>query len=173
MPQIFSVGARSIFVNTVAWAGILLAMLSVISSLIHRSSGQLLRDFPAPQSLAYLFDDHLPLLVACVAVLSLATLVAAIGLLLRLNWARIVFIGLLIFAILANLAGLWLQQQVVQTVVSHTLASTALPEQALSALGGLATASKILGVFMTAGLCAVLVWIIIRLMSQPVRQEFV
>ena len=50
-------------------------------------------------------------------VVSLATLASAIGLLLRLDWARRVFIGMLVLAIVANLLGLWFQHEVVQSVV--------------------------------------------------------
>jgi hypothetical protein len=172
MPQILSVGARSPFVNSVAWIGILLALLFAMSPLARSISAPLLSAFPAQEGLMRLYEQHLPWLVASGVALSLATLAAAIGLLLRLNWARVAFIGLLTVGIVANLAGLWLQQEMVQTVVSRTLASSELPVQALDALGGLAAASRVLGAFMTVGTCGLLAWIIYRLMSRSVRQEF-
>lgn len=127
---------------------------------------------PPGEGLRQLIEQRLPWLLACGLAMSLATLAAAIGLLLRLNWARVAFIGLLTVGIVANLAGLWLQQELVHSVVSRTAASTVLPVQALDALGGLAMVSTILAAFVTASTCGVLVWTIYRLMSQSVRQEF-
>lgn len=172
MPQVFSVGARSPFVNTIAWIGICIALLFAVSPLARSMTASVESAFPAPEGLRQLIEQRLPWLLACGLAMSLATLAAAIGLLLRLNWARVAFIGLLTVGIVANLAGLWLQQELVHSVVSRTAASTVLPVQALDALGGLAMVSTILAAFVTASTCGVLVWTIYRLMSQSVRQEF-
>src|SRR3954451_18136331 len=104
--------------------------------------------------------------------LSGATLASAIGLLLRLDWARRTFIVLLGVAIVANLLGLWLQQEVVQSVVSSTLAAAPIPSQVLGVFGSFVTAARVMAVLVTLGGCAVLAWIIGRLMSASVRQEF-
>jgi hypothetical protein len=104
--------------------------------------------------------------------LSLATLVAAVGLWMRLEWARRVFIGLLVVAIVGHLASLWLQHEVVQSLVQGTLGSTSLPAQAMEVFGGFVTASRVLGGLMTLGACGLLAWVIRRLMSPMVRQEF-
>jgi len=105
-------------------------------------------------------------------VISLATLASAIGLLMRLDWARRTFIGLLALAICANLLSLWLQQEVLQSVVSNTLRSAAIPPQAMGVFGGFVTAARVMAVLMTLVGCALLGWIIRRLMSATVRQEF-
>jgi hypothetical protein len=105
-------------------------------------------------------------------VVSLATLASAIGLLLRLDWARRAFIGMLALAIVANLLGLWFQHEVVQSVVDATLSSSPLPQKALGVFGGFVTAARAMGAAMTLAACALLGWIIHRLMSAPVRQEF-
>ena len=102
----------------------------------------------------------------------LATLASAIGLLLRLDWARRVFIGMLVLAIVANLLGLWFQHEVVQSVVDATLSSAPLPQKALGVFGGFVTAARAMGAAMTLVACALLGWIIHRLMSAGVRQEF-
>jgi hypothetical protein len=94
------------------------------------------------------------------------------GLLLRLDWARRTFIGLLVVAIVANLLGLWLQQEVVQSVVDNTLARTTIPAQALGVFGGFVTAARVMALLMSLAACWLLVWIIRRLMSASVRQEF-
>ena len=143
MPQTFNVGARSIFVTVTAWVFIVLGALASASSLVQQAF-----------------------------VVSLATLASAIGLLLRLDWARRVFIGLLAFAIVANLLGLWLQHEMVRSVVADTLSQAPLPPQAVGVFGGFVTAARVMAVVVTLGACALLAWIIRRLMSPAVRQEF-
>jgi hypothetical protein len=104
--------------------------------------------------------------------MSLATLASAIGLLMRLDWARRTFIALLVVAIVANLVGIWLQQEVLQSVVSNTLNSVAIPQKALGVFGGFVTAARVMATSMTLLACFLLLWIIRRLMSATVRQEF-
>ena len=115
---------------------------------------------------------YLPWVVGAGLVISFATLASAIGLLLRLDWARRSFIGLLALAIVVNLLGLWLQQEVVQSVVHNTLSRTVVPAQVLGVFGGFVTAARVMAVAMTLAACAMLAWIIRRLMSDSVRQEF-
>jgi hypothetical protein len=83
-----------------------------------------------------------------------------------------VFIGMLGFAIVANLLGLWIQHELVQSVVSSTLSSTRLAPEALGVFGGFVTATRVMAVVMTVAACWVLAWVIRRLMSPSVRQEF-
>lgn len=177
MPQTYNVGARSLFVTATAWVFIVLALLTSISALVQNAAVASL--MPGMQAAAErlplltgLLIGYLPWVVGIGVVMSLATLASAIGLLLRLDWARRSFIGLLVVAILANLIGLWLQQEVVQSVVSSTLNSVAIPQQALGVFGGFVTAARVMAVLMTLLGCALLGWIIRRLMSATVRQEF-
>jgi hypothetical protein len=179
MPQTFNVGARSLFVTATAWVFIVLAVLASMSALVQNAGLaslvpglQVTTGSAALPLLTGLLVGYLPWVVGTGLVMSLATLASAIGLLLRLDWARRSFIGLLIFAIVANLLGLWLQQEVLQSVVSSTLSSVAIPERALGVFGGFVTAARVMAVLMTLVGCALLGWIIRRLMSASVRQEF-
>lgn len=179
MPQTYNVGARSLFVTATAWVFILLAGFASVSALLQNAlvaslmpGLQQAGQQPAMPLLTGLLIGYLPWVVGTGLVMSLATLASAIGLLLRLDWARRAFIGVLAVAICANLLGLWLQQEVVQSVVSSTLSSAPIPPQALGVFGGFVTAARVMGVLMTLGGCALLVWIIRRLMSASVRQEF-
>jgi hypothetical protein len=61
---------------------------------------------------------------------------------------------------------------VVQSVVDATLSRSPLPEQALGVFGGFVTAARAMGAAMTLVACGLLVWIIHRLRSASVRQEF-
>jgi len=178
MPQTFNVGARSLFVTTTAWVFIVLAVLACVSALVQNAAvASLMPGFAmvggqAQPLLTGLLIGYLPWVVGTGLVMSFATLASAVGLLLRLDWARRAFIGLLAVAIVANLLGLWLQQEVVQSVVHNTLSHTTIPEQVLGVFGGFVTAARVMAVLMTLVACAMLAWIIRRLMSEAVRQEF-
>ncbi len=75
-------------------------------------------------------------------------------------------------AIVANVCGLWLQQEMLQSLVSSTLQRSPLPPLAADVFGGFVTAARVMAVLVTVGACGLLVWIIRRLMSPAVRQEF-
>lgn len=173
MPTTIAVGARSLFVTATAWAFIVLGAAACVSSLVQNAMLASLLQGPAVRAgvIGFLMQ-HLPWVTGVGLVLSLATLASAIGLLLRLEGARRVFIGVLAVAIVANLLGLWLQQEMMQSVVSTTLSATPLPPQAMGVFGGFVTAARVMAVVVTLGACGLLGWIIRRLMSAAVRQEF-
>ena len=81
-------------------------------------------------------------------------------------------IALLVLAIAANIAGMWLQQEVLQSLVSSTLQRAPLPPHAADVFGGFVTAARAGAVLLTLAACGLLAWIIRRLMSPAVRQEF-
>lgn len=177
MPITIAVGSRSLFVTATAWLFILLGVVASLSALVQNAMlasllPALSSSSPAVSGLMGLMLDYMPWVVGTGLVMSLATLASAIGLLLRLDWARRTFIGLLVVAIVANLLGLWLQQEMMQSVVSRTLGSVALPPQALGVFGGFVTAARVMAVVVTLGACGLLGWIIRRLMSAGVRREF-
>lgn len=179
MPQTINVGARSLFVTATAWAFIVLGMLASTWSLVQNAHILSLlpsmveaQDQGSLPPLTGLLMAYLPWVAAAGFAMSLSTLASAVGLLMRLNWARCIFIGLLALAIALNLAGLWLQHELVQSVVESTLARGTLPPQVLDVFGGFVTAARVMAVVVTLGGCAVLGWIIRSLMSPGVRQEF-
>jgi hypothetical protein len=179
MPHTIQVGGRSLLVTLTAWVFIVLGALASASALVQNAvvaslvpgmhvSGD---TQPLPLLTGWLIG-YLPWVVGAGLVMSLATLASAIGLLVRLDWARRVFIGVLTLAIVANLAGLWLQQEMVQSVVSATLTRAPIPPQALGVFGGFVTAARVMAILFTLGACTILAWIIRSLMSPRVRQEF-
>ena len=180
MPQTFNVGSRSMFVTLTAWVFIALSGLASVSALLQNATLASwlpgLQGLGAAQPLPLLTSllvGYLPWVMGAGLAMSLATLASAAGLLLRLDWARRCLIGLLGLAIAANLLGLWLQHEVVQSVVEATLARSPLPPAAAQVFGGLVTASQVMATLVTLAACALLAWIIRRLMSPTVRQEFV
>ena len=179
MPQTYNVGAPSVFVTVTAWVFIVLGALASVSTLVQSAfvaslapAGAHGAHLPALPLMTSLLMGYLPWVVGAGFVLSLATLASALGLLLRLDWARRVFIGLLVVAIVANLLGLWLQHEVVQSVVANTLSGAPLPPQAAGVFGGFVTAARVMAMLVTLGACGMFGWIIRRLMSPAVRQEF-
>jgi hypothetical protein len=173
MPQTFNVGARSRFVTITAWVVIVFAAVGAVEAAVHHAT--LMSLAPRGSGLppvSGLVVRHLPWFTGAGFALSLATLGCAVGLLLRLDWARRIFIGLLALAITANLGGLWIQHEVVHSVVTATLSVAPLPPQALDVFGGFVTAARALAAAMTLAACVLLGWMIRRLMSPSVRQEF-
>jgi hypothetical protein len=156
MPQTYYLGYRSLFVTLTAWAAIVLAAVACAVGAIQQAS------------LAYL-----PWVTGAGLILAVALLVAAVGLLMRHEWARRAFIGLVVVAIAANLASLWLQHEFVQSLVDATMRDNRLPIAAVGVFGGFATAAKVLSGVVTLVACGLLAWVIRRLMSPKVRQEFV
>ena len=179
MPQTFNVGSKSLFVTLTAWAFIVLAALASASALLQNAASAsfapglaVVGTVPPLPLLTGLLLGYLPWVVGAGLLMSLATLACAVGLLLRLEWARRVFIALLVLAIAANIAGMWLQQEVLQSLVSSTLQRAPLPPHAADVFGGFVTAARVGAVLLTLAACGLLAWIIRRLMSPAVRQEF-
>lgn len=177
MPQTFNVGARSLFVTAIAWVFIVLAALTTLSALLQNAAvASLMPELRiATEHLPLvtgLLIGYLPWVVGMALVMALAMLASAVGLLMRLEWARRSFIVLVAIAIVANLLGLWLQQEVLQSVVNNTLRTVPIPQQALGVFGGFVTAARVMAMLMTLTGCGLLGGIIRRLMSAPVRQEF-
>lgn len=179
MPQTFNVGSRSLFVSITAWVFIVLGIAASALAVIEgAATASLLPGFEVGfgtrplQGLAGLLAAHMPWVAGITLALSVATLAAAIGLLLRLEWARRAFIAVVGLAIVANLAGLWLQQELLQGLIDHTLSRSPLPREAAGVFGGFATAARAAAVTLSVGTCLLLGWIIRRLNTQQVRQEF-
>lgn len=101
--------------------------------------------------------------------LSLLTLISAIGLLLRKNWARLVFVGVMALGILWNLGGILLQEYMMS-------AFPQMPAHAPPDVGaGFETMMMVMrfamGVFAIA-MSLLFAWIIKRLVSRSVKAEF-
>lgn len=176
MPQTYYVGSRSPFVTLVAWAFIVVAALASVSALVQAAQvDSVLPQWRAaavmPAATAFLLE-YLPWLMGAGVAASLALLACAVGLLMRLEWARRTAIVLLALAIAANLGGLWLQHEVVQALVDVALSRAPMPSAAAGLFGGFATATQVMSTLFTLACCVGLGWLIRRLMSDVVRQEF-
>ncbi len=175
MPQTYNVGSRSRFVNFIAWMFILLAAFACEWAVIQNATqswAALASDQSSLPWLTGLLMRHATWVFSAAIALSLATMVCAFGLLRRIEWARRVFIGLLMVAIGVDLAGLWLQQEFMHLLVDSTLRQTTLTQPVADLFGGVVTAARVLAGLITLVASVALVGIIRRLMSPSVRQEF-
>lgn len=171
MPQTFTVGSRSLFVNAMAWLALAMALLLTGSA---SSAGFMAGDALAavPRGLAALLPAVLPWAQGGALALALVTVAAAVGLLHRREWARRAFIGLLALAMVLNLAGLGMQQVAVLWLVQATLAHAALPQAAVPVFDGLVVATQSMSVLVSLGGCVLLAAVAWRLSQPIVRQEF-
>lgn len=180
---------RSTFVTVVAWIFIILSGFATFISLLQNvmvgfmpramfDSAMQDSTFARvlPPAGRFMFT-HLQLLVLCTLILTALMLAASIGLLNRRKWARLVFIGLLGFGIVYNLAGLVLEQSMMSSMTAQfpldsafsadsTLRSTA--QQFDQMMAGF----RIVMYVVTIGFAALFGWIIAKLLSRPIRAEF-
>ena len=179
MTQTFNVGARSRFVTVTAWVFIVLGLMASVSAVVQNAAASSLPGqiavagtaLPHPGLTAWLLG-YLPWVLGTGLLVSVSTLGAAVGLLLRLEWARRAFIGLLGLAIAINLGGLWLQQEVMLSLVQATLLQAPLPPAVADVFGGFVVAARSMAVLVTLGGCALMAWIAWRLTLPTIRQEF-
>ena len=153
----------SVFVTVVAWifigssccATLFIFLITVLHRLV-------ITWFPLYQpqklpefSLLEKFLDPIQILVIGL-VLSMATLIVFAGLLKRRNWARIVFIGMLIVSIASNIGNLVFEQIYLQSFRSETIVIV----------------MRIYSVLTTVAFAVLFGWIIKRLTSEAIRNEF-
>lgn len=174
--------SRSTFVTVVAWIFIVLAALASLVAIVQAlmvmfmlPAGVLppaagaygaLQDLPAALRLLL---RNVWLVFVAFWLIAIMTLVAAIGVLLRKNWARLMFVGLLGIGIAWNVGAIWLQRAIISSM--HQPPTRAPAEIA----SDLETMAKVMGIGMTlfaVGISLVLAWIAIRLMSPAISAEF-
>jgi hypothetical protein len=178
---------RSSFVTVVAWIFI---VLSGFSTLIGALQNLMIRSMPFDQLNSALQDStaaqlpaparvmfsHFQLFFLVTFLLSLLMLISSIGLLRRHNWARLVFIGLLVLGIIYLLGGLFLQQSFMSSF--NRSFSAAAPQDSLfranaQQFESLFTAMRVFMIVFSLGIASVFGWIVARLASAKVRTEFV
>jgi len=175
MPQTYNVGSRSRFVNFIAWMFILLAAFACEWAVIQNATQSwtaLAVDQASLPWLTGLLMRHATWVFSAAVALSLATMVCAFGLLRRIEWARRVFIGLLMVAIGVDLAGLWLQQEFMHLLVDSALRQATFTQGAAEVVDGVVTTARVLAGLVTLVFSLALAGIIRRLMSPAVKQEF-
>lgn len=180
---------RSTFVSAVAWIFIGLSGFASFIALMQNIVMQALflptmREHPVqtmppdvPPQMQWVFG-HLEWFFRLFLLLALVHLIAAVALLLRRNWGRIMFIGVMVFDCCYQLAGVALQwwisgsfAQMMPTPDPHHIPSSELA-QAEQFTDGMVTVMRIFSLLMALGMIALFAWIIRRLSNASIRREF-
>ena len=175
---------RSSFVNALGWIFVCLAALATLVGVLQNVMFQLVilpnmqqqlatQPLPAdmPAAMGWIFT-HMIWFFRAFLLLSVTTLVAAIGLLQRRDWARRLFIGLLVVAIAYQLLGLVAQWWFLGAM-QHTLSMPAnAPAQFAHGMRAFMLVVHVLSAIMATGLSVLFGWIIKRLHGAAIRQEF-
>lgn len=173
---------RSRFITGLAWTFIVLAGFSTLIAILQNvmlsvvfanddmrvAMSEMDKLQPMPPMFHFMFEN-IRLILAAALVTSALTLVASIGLLKRRNWARLVFIGIMAFAIVSHLAG------VAMPFIMPDWMSF-MPKDMPADVGNyFAMVMKVVMVFsvlvalITVGFC---IWVIKHLLSEEIRKEF-
>lgn len=181
---------RSTFVTVVAWIFIGLTGFATLISLLQNLMLQVVfvplmqqqhvhmsQNMPhdMPVQMGWMFD-HVIWIFRLFLLLSVSVLIASIGLLLRKEWARKLFIGLMAFGILYQIAGLFFQWWYMSAVFDHLpMPPNPKPDvaQMMQVMQGFMTVIRIFSVLMSIGMSILFGWIIKKLISAPIRLEFV
>jgi hypothetical protein len=171
--------ARSSFVTVVAWIFIVLAgfttLISVLQNIMVHTvfpadqmqeamNAAKAQQPPMPPVFAFLFGNF-KLFFAAFLILSVAMLTSSIGLLRRKNWGRIMFIALMAFGIAWSVVGLVLQYFMIGAMTEIQPAGA--PE-----FRSFANVMLIFSSVIAIGIAVLFGWIIKRLVSPAIKQEF-
>lgn len=175
-------GNRSAFVTGLAWTFIALAGFATVIAILQNimlalmfpaeelraSMREAEKARPMPALFRFMFENF-RLFFASFLVLSAGTLITAIGLLKRQNWARLVFIGIMALGVVWNLASL----------AMPFLMSSLVPDMPPQAPSDFHANFKLMwnimiGFTIVIGLvfAVLFAWIIRRLVAEDIRREF-
>ena len=166
------------FITGLAWSFIVLAGFSVLIAILQYVMLSLLpmdeiftamkAEQGVPPVLYFLFE-HFRAIAAVIFIFSVVAIVASVGLLMRRNWARLLFLAMMIVIIVSHLGGL-----LMPFYISTWLPSV--PQDMPAEFGNffdmMMKVSMVFGALVTLitiGFCA---WVMKRLMSEEIRKEF-
>ena len=178
-PLVPPVAPRPAFVTAVAWIFIVLAGFAVIISFFQvlmvvvmfsdaEISAAVAREANAPAIAIWLFS-HLRMIILAFFVLNIGTLVSAIGMLRRSEWARKVFILMLVVGIAWLLGGMLLQYQIMSSMSKLPATGGASVDMQFSFM---MKAMGIAWALIAIVFSALFGWIIARLSSTVIQNEF-
>lgn len=173
---------RSSFVTVVAWIFIVIAgfgsFISILQNVMintmfpmdqmQAATSSASSDHIMPAIMGFMFG-HIRLFFATFLALSLSTFISAIALLKRKNWARMIFISLLVFGIVWNIGSIFFQYVFFGSMPPVPANA---PADFRSEFDSIATVMMIFSSVMAIGFSALFGWIIKRLISPVIRSEF-
>jgi hypothetical protein len=174
---------RSGFVTALAWVFIVLSGFGVLISLLQNlmlsafpqdAFNEALQDASTTQEVpagARFMFGHFRLLVALMLLVLVTTLVAAIGLLRRHNWARILFMIILGLGVIYSLGGVALQQHMMPDFSRFSPVDSTASEAVLR-MGAMIRVVQLVMIIISLGFAGLFAWLIWKLASPSVRREF-
>ena len=169
---------RSNFVTVLAWIFIVIAGFMTLIALLQNIVLALV--FPLdqmhanmdaakmPAFYAFVFD-HFRWVFFAFLLVSAAMLAAAVGLLRRWNWARLLFIAILCLGIVWNIGSIILQQVMLSSLPMPAKA----PPDFADSFNAMSKVIIVFGALMAIGFSVLYGWLIRRLASPAIRAEFV
>jgi len=172
---------ESKFVTNVAWIFIVLTGFSTLISILqnimitlmvpaNEIKGALNKPGVAehmPVMARFMFS-HIQLFFFGFFVVSAIMLVSSIGLLKRKNWARLVFITILVLGIIWNVSSLFLQSAIMPKMPTEVM-----QQQGAKNLQIIFEIMRVFTAIMAIGMSVLFAWIIKKLVSLNIKQEFV
>lgn len=173
---------RSTFVTVVAWIFIVLAGFATLISFLQnimiammfpaaemeKAANQVATEPNAPWFATFMFN-HFQLFFLAFLVVSASALTAAIGLLLRKNWARILFVAIMGMGILWNVAAVVMMFIFVSSFLDIPASAHQHAPPQFDVMFKVMMGFNLL---MVLGFCGLFGWIIKKLMSGDIKHEF-
>jgi hypothetical protein len=174
-----AVQQRSTFVTVLAWVFITLSGFGTLISILQNVMIHSLLRSPqmnpmpvpppgAPAATVFLMA-HMQLFFLAFLVMSVVMLVSSIGLLMRWNWARLCFVGLMILSIVWNVVSMAVQMSMFSSFSAQFAAMS--PPQAPD-MTPVLIAIGVVSVVFALGFSVLFGWIAKRLLSAPIAAEF-
>jgi small-conductance mechanosensitive channel len=175
---------QSVFVTAVAWIFIALdgaaSFVLLIENLLintfvpfdelREGMAHAKHAVPLPPYFAWSFEHIRPILLA-VLIYTLVKLAAAIGLLKRQNWARLVFMGILAFGIVWTFAAIVLQQYALSSMLTMPIPPNA-PRDFEADMQSMMNVMRIVMAIFAIAFAVLYAWMIKKLLSPAIAAEF-
>ena len=170
---------RSVFVDIVSWVFIILTGFGMIAGILQNIMLHSIfpmfeqhANFPpdTPPLTTFMFD-YMPWFFALMLVLNVFLFITSINLYRRKNWARLVFIVMLLLGVLWNIGGLAFQFHFM-TEIEQQAMSTGHNEQFAEVFNGMMSIMRWFTLLFTIGLSLLFGWIAWKLHTPKIRQEF-
>ena len=168
---------QSTFINVLAWISIIVSGFGVLIGIMQNIMVQsMMKNIPSEEMMGK--EEHMPpmmgvmfenfeLLVMGTLVVNIIVFIVAIGLLKRKNWARLFFIVLLIGGIVWTLFG------VTQFFFMSSMGMETIPQDIPAEFESMQNNMKIMMGTMFALMIALYLYLIKRLSSDEIKEEFV
>lgn len=174
---------RSSFVTVIAWIFIVISGFTTFISLLQNILINTVFPFEKFQEakasapkMPPMFDfmfDHFRFFFLAFLLVSVVELVCAIGLLRRLNWARLMFVGILALGIVWTVGGLMLQHFMMDSMMRFQMdTAPSMPPDFEAQMKGMMIAVRVFSALFALGFAVLYAWIIKRLLSPSIAAEF-